>query len=449
MTDLVPGQSGGGKGKGRLPEPVERVIHELLQKRFLTKQKRSLAAFHREVTQVCKAQKLRVPARNTVALRIASLDPRKVIRRREGQDAARDLQGVGGEPPAVTAPLEQVQIDHTVIDLIVVDDRDRQPIGRPYLTLAIDVFTRCVLALRARHGRHAGSAVCPDLLFTAIAPAIWGSTYIVTTQYLPNFSPMTVAMLRALPAGLLLVMIVRQIPTGIWWMRIFILGALNISLFWSLLFISVYRLPGGVAATVGAVQPLMVVFISAALLGSPIRLMAVLGAICGTAGVALLVLTPNAALDPVGVAAGLAGAVSMAFGTVLTRKWQPPVPLLTFTAWQLAAGGLLLVPVALVFDPPIPMPTGTNVLGLAWLGLIGAGLTYFLWFRGISRLEPTVVSLLGFLSPGTAVLLGWLFLDQTLSALQIIGVLLVIGSIWLGQRSNRTPRARIACRKSP
>ncbi len=158
----------------------------------------------------------------------------------------------------------------------------------------------------------------PDLLFTAIAPAIWGSTYIVTTQYLPNFSPMTVAMLRALPAGLLLVMIVRQIPTGIWWMRIFILGALNISLFWSLLFISVYRLPGGVAATVGAVQPLMVVFISAALLGSPIRLMAVLGAICGTAGVALLVLTPNAALDPVGVAAGLAGAVSMAFGTVLT-----------------------------------------------------------------------------------------------------------------------------------
>ena len=66
----------------------------------------------------------------------------------------------------------------------------------------------------------------PDLLFTAIAPAIWGSTYIVTTQYLPNFSPMTVAMLRALPAGLLLVMIVRQIPTGIWWMRIFILGAI-------------------------------------------------------------------------------------------------------------------------------------------------------------------------------------------------------------------------------
>lgn len=97
---------------------------------------------------------------------------------------------------------------------------------------------------------------------------------------------------------------------------------------------------------------------------------------------ALLVLTPNAALDPVGVAAGPAGAVSMAFGTVLTRKWQPPVPLLTFTARQLAAGGLLLVPVALVFDPPIPMPTGTNVLGFGVARPDQAGLTYFLWFRG-------------------------------------------------------------------
>jgi putative transposase len=89
VTDLALGQSSGGKGKGRLPESVERIIRELLQKRFLTKQKRSLAAFHREVARACKLQKLRVPARNTVALRIAGLDPLKTTRRREGQDASR------------------------------------------------------------------------------------------------------------------------------------------------------------------------------------------------------------------------------------------------------------------------------------------------------------------------------------------------------------------------
>lgn len=276
-----------------------------------------------------------------------------------------------------------------------------------------------------------------DLLITAIAPVIWGSTYIVTTELLPNYSPMAVALLRALPAGLLLLLIVRQLPTRTWWLNIFILGALNFSIFWSMLFIAAYRLPGGVAATLGAVQPLIVVFSAALILGRTIRLVAILVAILGLAGVALLVLAPDAKLDAIGVAAGLAGAVSMAFGTVLTRKWQPSVSPLTFTAWQLTSGGILLIPMVLLFEPSLPIPTATNLFGLIWIGLIGAALTYVLWFRGISRIEPAVVSLLGFLSPATAVLLGWLFLDQSLTLVQIVGVVLVLGSIWLGQRSDR------------
>jgi len=273
-----------------------------------------------------------------------------------------------------------------------------------------------------------------DLLLTALAPAIWGSTYIVTTELLPQVPPMTVALLRALPAGLVLLLAARRLPQGIWWLRVFILGALNFSVFWSLLFVSAYRLPGGAAATVGAVQPLVVVFLAAAVLGSAVRPAAVLGALAGLAGVALLVLTPGAALDATGIAAGLAGAVSMACGTVLTRKWRPPVPLRTFTAWQLTAGGLLLVPVALLAGPHWPAPTAGHLLGLAWLGLVGAALTYVLWFRGIARLEPGVVASLGFLSPVTAILLGRAFLDQTLTGPQIAGVALVLGGIWLGQR---------------
>lgn len=275
-----------------------------------------------------------------------------------------------------------------------------------------------------------------DVLLAGMAPAIWGSTYVVTTEFLPNFSPLTLAMLRALPAGLLLLLMVRQLPTGIWWKRSFILGALNISLVLSMLFISAYRLPGGVAATVSAVQPLIVAFLAPILLASPMRLLPIVAALGGTIGVTLLVLTPNAALDAIGIAAGLAGATSMALGNILTRKWQPPVSLLTFTAWQLTAGGLLLVPVALFFEPNIPVPTMTNWFGLIWLGLIGAALTYLLWFRGLARLEASVASSLLFLSPLTAVLLGWLFLNQTLTILQMAGILFVIGSIWLSQRAN-------------
>jgi probable blue pigment (indigoidine) exporter len=280
-----------------------------------------------------------------------------------------------------------------------------------------------------------------DIALTAIAPAIWGSTYLVTTEFLPPGYPLTVAMLRALPAGLLLLFLVRQLPFGIWWRRSFILGALNFSFFWAMLFISAYRLPGGVAATVGAIQPLIVVLLARSLIGTSVKPLAIVAALIGMAGVGLLVLTPSAALDSIGIIAGLAGAVSMAFGTVLTRRWAPPVSTLTVTAWQLTAGGLLLLPVALLLEPAPPVPTLANVLGMAWLGLIGAALTYILWFRGLSRIGPTVAAPLGFLSPLVATLLGWGVLDQSLTPLQIIGVVTVLASVWLGQRAQMAPRS--------
>ncbi|MBX4965155.1 EamA family transporter [Rhizobium binae] len=274
-----------------------------------------------------------------------------------------------------------------------------------------------------------------DVLITAVAPAIWGSTYFVTTSFLPHGYPLTVAMLRALPAGLLLLLIVRKLPTGVWWGRAFILGALNFSFFWAMLFVSAYRLPGGVAATVGAVQPLIVIALSRLFLGKPIRFLAVIAGLIGMSGVALLVLTPNAALDPVGIAAGLAGAVSMAFGTVLSRHWQPPVSSLTFTSWQLTAGGVLLMPLAFLLEPALPVPAPANLLGIAYLGLIGAAFTYLLWFRGLSRIEPSAAASLGFLSPVIATLLGWLALGQSLTPAQTAGFAMVLASVWLSQRT--------------
>jgi probable blue pigment (indigoidine) exporter len=283
-----------------------------------------------------------------------------------------------------------------------------------------------------------------DVLLTALAPAIWGSTYYVTTEFLPPDYPITVAMLRALPAGLLLLLIVRQLPAPAWLGRVFILGALNFAIFWVMLFITAYRLPGGVGATVGAIQPLVVILLAYVTLGSPIRMLSVGAAMAGLGGVALLVLTPEAGLDPIGVVAGLGGAASMALGTVLTRKWRPPVSLLTFTSWQLTAGGLLLLPVALWMEPPLPALTANNIAGLVYLGLVGAAFTYLLWFRGIARIEPAAVSTLGFLSPATALTLGWILLDQQLGPLQILGIAIILASVWIGQRAPQKPRLATA-----
>ena len=279
-----------------------------------------------------------------------------------------------------------------------------------------------------------------DLMLTALAPAIWGSTYLVTTEALPPGYPVTLAALRALPAGLLLLLVTRSLPPRAWLGRSLVLGGLNFTLFWTLLFVAAYRLPGGVAATLGALQPLMVLGLSRLALGTPVRVAAILAAVTGAGGVALLVLGPGAGLDPVGMAAGLGGAAAMAAGTVLSRKWQPPVPALSFTAWQLTAGGLLLLPMALVFEPALPPLTAVNLAGLGWLGLIGAAATYWLWFRGIARLEPASVSMLGMMSPVTAVGLGWLWLGEVLTPVQALGAGVVLASVWLGQVANQPQR---------
>ncbi len=268
-----------------------------------------------------------------------------------------------------------------------------------------------------------------NLFLTMLAPMIWGSTYLVTSEWLPQGYPITVAMLRALPAGLLLLAFLRQWPKGRQLFQVIILGALNFTVFWICLFISAYRLPGGVAATLGAVQPLIVIGLTYALFNEDFTIRFFFPALAGIVGVALLVLKSTVALDGIGIFAALLGAASMAVGTVLSKKWRNDTPLLTFTGWQLTAGGLLLLPLSLFFEPNFPSLTLHNVFGLVWLGLVGALLSYILWFRGVARLGTVQISSFGFLSPLTAIVLGWLVLGQRLSLFQIAGAIIILISI--------------------
>lgn len=272
------------------------------------------------------------------------------------------------------------------------------------------------------------------ILVTAIAPAVWGTTYLVTTEFLPPERPFLAAVLRALPAGLILVAITRRLPQGIWWWRAFVLGALNIGAFLALLYIAAYRLPGGVAATVGSLQPLLVALLAVGLLGQKLTLRTTLAAIAGMVGVSLLVLRANASLDGWGIAAALGGAVVMATGVVLSKRWTSPAPLLATTGWQLVAGGLLLVPVALIVEgaPPASLTAG-NLAGYTYLAIIGSAIAYAHWFRGIRALSPTDVTFLGLLSPVVATTLGWIALGQGLTPAQILGAVIVLAALVTAQ----------------
>jgi probable blue pigment (indigoidine) exporter len=275
---------------------------------------------------------------------------------------------------------------------------------------------------------------------TAVAPAIWGTTYLVTTEMLPAGRPLLDAVLRALPAGLVVVAATRRLPEGIWWWRAVVLGALNIGAFFALLFVAAYRLPGGVAATIVALQPLLVAGLSSRLLGERVSARIVLAAATGFAGVGLLVLPAGATLDGVGVAAALGAAAAMATGIVLSKRWPSPAPVLATTGWQLVAGGLLMLPFAVVLEGRPPMHlSSSNVAGYAYLTIAGAALAYTLWFRGIRALSATNVTFLALLSPVTATTLGWIALGQHLTPLQAAGGLVVLGSVVVAQL-QRAPR---------
>ncbi|MFE1379181.1 EamA family transporter [Streptomyces sp. NPDC058740] len=278
---------------------------------------------------------------------------------------------------------------------------------------------------------------------TAIAPISWGSTYFVTTEFLPPDRPLFTGLMRALPAGLLLLALTRKLPRGAWWWKSLVLGALNIGAFFPLLFLAAYRLPGGVAAVVGSVGPLFVVGLAALFLGDKPTAKSLLTAIAAAFGVSLVVLKAGAALDAVGVVAGLLSALSMSAGTVFTKRWGRPegVGALALTGWQLAAGGLVLLPVALLVEGAPPALTGTNLAGYAYLAFGNTAISYFLWFRGIGRLSASSVTLLGPLSPITAAVIGWAALGQALGPVQLLGMVIAFGATLVAQTAPRTPRA--------
>ncbi|HSP02783.1 MAG TPA: EamA family transporter [Acidimicrobiales bacterium] len=273
-------------------------------------------------------------------------------------------------------------------------------------------------------------------LLTAVAPALWGTTYIVTTELLPPGRPLLAAALRALPAGLAVIAITRTLPRGDWWWRAAVLGTCNFGIFFSLLFTAAYRLPGGVAATVGAVQPLLVMLLAAGLLRERATSTKVLAGLAGVVGVALLVLDGSAQLDPVGVAAALGGAASMATGSVLVQRWGRPTGALTFAGWQLTAGGVVLLPMALVVEGTPEALTATNLAGYGYLAVLGGALAYTLWFRGIERLGAGNVTFLALLSPLVATTVG-VVAGERLSPTQALGAATVLGSVVTVQRAAR------------
>ncbi|WP_281369208.1 DNA-binding domain-containing protein, partial [Microvirga mediterraneensis] len=141
---LVPQKRGRRAGTTVISSAVEELIEEHLRRYFLRRERPSLSRVVLEIRIACGERSWQAPTRRTIQRRLDAMDEREVMKAREGAKAARQKFGPVPGTNRADLPLDVMQIDHTPADIILVDSFERKPIGRPWVTLAIDIATRIV-----------------------------------------------------------------------------------------------------------------------------------------------------------------------------------------------------------------------------------------------------------------------------------------------------------------
>lgn len=282
------------------------------------------------------------------------------------------------------------------------------------------------------------------VLICAVAPVSWGATYFVTRHFLPENAPLWSAVLRALPAGVILLAVARRLPSGQWWWRSLVLGLLNFAAFFVLVYLAAQLLPTSVAASVMALAPVVLAMLAMPLLRQRPTAFMFLGAVIGVVGVGLLVGLGANRIDPLGVAISLMALLLSSLGAILATRWRDEVPLVATTSWQLLAGGVMLLAAAVVVEGAPPAMTSINVLAYGAISLFATAIAFLCWFAGLRHLSAGTVGLIGLLNPVTGVLLGVLLAAEVLSLTQWLGLALVAAALLLGRSRDRAVRATCA-----
>lgn len=152
ISALIPPKRNGGRGHTRLQPEVEKILRDVILNFYLAKQQRGMEQTCKEVARLCLNAGLTPPHNNTIRNRITALANREKVERRRGKSAAKkQFDPSTGHFPGADWPLAVIQIDHTKLDIILVDDVHRRPVGRPWIALAIDVFSRMVVGFYISH----------------------------------------------------------------------------------------------------------------------------------------------------------------------------------------------------------------------------------------------------------------------------------------------------------
>nr|PPQ59409.1 hypothetical protein C5F59_24115 [Streptomyces sp. QL37] len=146
-----------------------------------------------------------------------------------------------------------------------------------------------------------------------------------------------------------------------------------------------------------------------------------------------MLLTGEASAAPLGVAASVGAMLLSSLGYVLAKRWGGDVDVLASTSWRLTAGGLLLLPFAVVVEGAPPRLDGPALLGFGYVSVVATAVAFASWFAGLRHLPAGTVGLVGLLNPVTGVLLGTLIAGEVLTVRQLCGVVLGLAGVVLGR----------------
>jgi putative transposase len=184
LTALLPNRPGAAAGQKRLEQDVEDIISAIIKERYLQRQKITPEQIAREVIARCVRLGIVAPHSTTVRRRIAALAEETKVRAREGGQAARQrFAPSAGSFPEVDWPLSVVQIDHTPVDLELVDDIRRQPIGKPWITVAFDIFSRMVAGFYVAFDPPGALAAGLCLAHAILPKELWLAKYDITSPW--------------------------------------------------------------------------------------------------------------------------------------------------------------------------------------------------------------------------------------------------------------------------
>ena len=278
------------------------------------------------------------------------------------------------------------------------------------------------------------------LFVTAVAPVAWATNYYVTHEFLPPDRPLYGAVIRALPAGLLLLAMCRQLPRGSWWWKSAVLGTLNMSAFFALIYVAAQLLPTSVAATIMAASPLVLILVAWPLASETPTGPRVVGASVAVSGVALMVFSGTTSANPWGVLASGGAMLLSSVGYALAKRWTMEVDVLAATSWQLIAGGATLVVPAVIWEGGPPAVDGTAALAFGYVTVVATALAFVCWFAGLRHLPAGAVGVVGLLNPIAGVLIGTAIAGEALTGRQWLGLGIACLGMVIAQAVSRSRR---------